>query len=246
METPKGPLHLRVTPMPSEPIQPTTAPGPRSRARRLWLRRAALLAFASVIGLGAGWMGVARPWRKPAPEPLPPPGVLWPDPRPIGAFTLRDHRGHAFARERLEGVWTFMFFGYTHCPDICPTTLATLHQVEHVLREHASAPRQHVFVSVDPARDTVEHLAGYVSVFGPTFVGVTGSDGELSKLARQVGAAFFRGEPEEDGSYFIEHTASIMLVDPRGRLVALFGMPHDAATIVTRFLDLERAVLAAG
>ena len=232
--------------MPSESIAPTRAQGPRPRVRRVRLHRAALLVFASALGLAAGWIGIAGPWREPAPEPSPPPGVLWPNPRPIGAFTLQDHHGRAFTRERLEGAWTLMFFGYTHCPDICPTTLATLRQVELDLPEHASAPRQHVLVSVDPARDTVEHLAGYVSSFGPAFLGVTGSDGELSKLAREVGAVFFRGEPEDDGSYFVEHTASIMLVDPRGRLVALFAMPHDAATIADRFLDLERAVLAAG
>ena len=232
--------------MPSESTTPTRAQGPRPRIRRVGLHRAALLVFASALGLAAGWIGIAGPWREPAPEPSPPPGVLWPNPRPIGAFTLQDHHRRAFTRERLEGAWTFMFFGYTHCPDICPATLATLRRVELDLPEHASAPRQHVLVSVDPARDTVEHLAGYVSSFGPAFLGVTGSDGELSKLAREVGAVFFRGEPEDDGSYFVEHTASIMLVDPRGRLVALFGMPHDAAAIAARFLDLERAVLAAG
>ena len=232
--------------MPFESIDSACAKRPSPPVHRIWLHRAALLILASALGLGAGWLGFAGPWRAPAREPSPLPGVLWPDPRPIGAFTLRDHHGRAFTRERLDGAWTFMFFGYTHCPDICPTTLATLRQVEHDLPEHVSAPRQHVLVSVDPARDTVEHLAGYVSSFGPAFLGVTGSDGELAKLAREVGAAYFRGVPADDGSYFVEHTASIMLVDPRGRLVALFAMPHDAATIADRFLDLERAVLAAG
>ena len=139
-----------------------------------------------------------------------------------------------------------MFFGYTHCPDICPTTLAMLRKVEHDLAGHTSTPRQHVLVSVDPARDTLDHLARYVSAFGPPFVGVTGSDGELSKLARQVGAVYLRGEPDDDGSYLVDHTASIMLIDPRGRLVALFGMPHDPALIGTRFVEIERAVLAGG
>ena len=220
--------------------------GPPPPARPTWLHRAALLILASALGLGAGWLGLAAPWREPPPQPSTLPGVLWPNPQPIGAFTLTDHHGRAFDRERLDGAWTFMFFGYTHCPDVCPTTLVTLRRVEQDLAEHASAPRQHVLVSVDPARDSIDHLAAYVSLFGPRFVGVTGSDGELSKLARQVGAVYFRGEPEDDGSYLVDHTASIMLIDPRGRLVALFGMPHDAATIGNRFRELERAVLAAG
>ena len=232
--------------MPSESIDTARAQGTSRPARRPWRHRAAALILASALGLGAGWLGLAGPWREQAPELSPSPGVLWPNPRPIGAFTLRDHHGRAFTRERLDGAWTFMFFGYTHCPYICPITLATLRRVEHDLAGHTSAPRRHVLVSVDPARDTVEHLARYVSSFGPAFLGVTGSDGELSKLAREVGAVFFLGEPERDGSYFVDHTASIMLIDPRGRLIALFGMPHDAAAIVTRFLELKRAVLAAG
>ena len=97
---------------------------------------------------------------------------------------LQDHHGRAFTRERLDGVWTFLFFGYTHCPDICPSTLATLRRVERDLPAHPPIPRQHVLVSVDPARDTVEHLARYVAAFGPEFLGVTGPDGELARLAR--------------------------------------------------------------
>ena len=204
--------------MPSQRIDSAGAKGPSPPLRRIWLHRATLLILATALGLGAGWLGLAGPWREPAPAHSPLPGVLWPNPRPIGAFTLQDHHGQAFTREHLDGAWTFMFFGYTHCPDICPTTLATLRRVEHDLAEHVSAPRQHVLVSVDPARDTVEHLAGYVSSFGPAFLGVTGNDGELSKLAREVGAVFFRGEPEPDDSYFVDHTASIMLIDPRERL----------------------------
>ena len=230
--------------MASESIDSSHAQGVFLPVRRIWLHRAALLIVASALGLGAGWLGLAGLSREPASEPSQLPGVLWPNPQPIGAFTLRDHHGRAFIRERLDGMWTFMFFGYTHCPDLCPTTLATLRRVEHDLADHGSAPRQHVLVSVDPARDTIEHLAGYVSSFGPAFLGVTGSDGELSKLARKVGVAFFRREPEDDGSYFVDHTASIMLIDPRGRLVALFGMPHEAADIAARFLELERAWLA--
>ena len=232
--------------MPMESLDAAAAQKPSPPAGRAWLHRAALLILATALGAGAGWLGFTEPWREPASEPSSPPGVLWPNPRPIGAFVLTDHHGRAFDRARLDGAWTFMFFGYTHCPDVCPTTLATLRRVERDLADHVSAPRQHVLVSVDPARDSIDHLAAYVSSFGPGFIGVTGSDGELSKLARQVGAVFFRGEAADDGAYLVDHTASIMLIDPRGRLVALFGMPHDAAAIGIRFLELERAVLAAG
>ena len=212
--------------------------------RGVFLRRATFLVLASALGLGAGWWASDRGWGEPPSPPSSAPGVLWPDPQAIGAFSLLDHHGRAFTRERLDGAWTFMFFGYTHCPDVCPTTLATLRQVEASVSERASAPRQHVLVSVDPARDRIEVLAQYVPWFGSSFLGVTGSDDELSKLARQLGVAYFHGEAKADGSYLVEHSASIMLIDPWGRLVALFGMPHRADTIATRFLELERQVLA--
>ena len=230
--------------MSDDPSEAAAARGPSPPVRRIRPRHLVLLILATALGLGAGWLGMAGPWRQPPPEPSATPGVLWPNPKPIGAFTLSDHHGRNFTRERLDGVWTFMFFGYTHCPDVCPTTLATLRRVEDDLAGIASQPRQHVLVSVDPARDTVEHLARYVPSFGPTFLGVTGVDEELARLAREVGAVFFRHEPDGHGSYLVDHTASIMLIDPRGRLVALFGMPHDAARIATRFREIERAVRA--
>ena len=230
--------------MPFVSIETTGAETPSAPVRRAWRNRAGVLMLASALGLGAGWLAITTPWRAPVPQPAAVPGVLWPNPRPIGDFALQDHHGRAFTRARLEGAWTFLFFGYTHCPDVCPTTLATLRRVEHDLAGRTSVPRRHVLVSVDPARDTIDHLARYVAAFGPQFLGVTGSDGDLTKLARSVGAAYFRGESEPDGSYLVDHTASIMLVDPHGRLVALFGIPHDAARIATKFLELERAVLA--
>ncbi len=227
-----------------ESINRSRAGGVLSRIRGVFLRRATFLVLASALGLGAGWWASDRGWGESPAPPSSTPGVLWPDPQAIGAFSLLDHHGRAFTRERLDGAWTFMFFGYTHCPDVCPTTLATLRQVETSVAERAAAPRQHVLVSVDPARDRIEVLAQYVPWFGSSFLGVTGSDDELSKLARQLGVAYFRGEAKADGSYLVEHSASIMLIDPWGRLVALFGMPHRADTIATRFLELERQVLA--
>ena len=234
----------RVTRLALESVKSSRPQGTLPLARGVWLRRGALLILASVLGLGAGWWAIGGSWREPASRPSQVPGVLWPHPQPIGAFSLQDHHGRAFTRERLNGVWTFMFFGYTYCPDVCPTTMATLRQIESTISEHATVPRQHVMVSVDPPRDSVERLAQYVPWFGASFIGVTGSEDELSKLARQVGAAYFRGDMRDDGSYLIEHTASVMLIDPWGRLIALFGMPHHADTIVARFLELERQVLA--
>ena len=215
-------------------------------APRRWLRHATLAVPALLLGLGAGWWGSGRLWSEAPPDPAQIPGLLWPNPRPIAAFSLADHHGRAFTRERLEGAWTFLFFGYTYCPDFCPTTLATLRQVEAELSGHASAPRQHVLVSVDPRRDSPKRLSEYLTWFGTSFLGVTGSEDELSMLARQVGAVYIPGETREDGSYLIDHTASILLIDPEGRFVALFGTPHHAGDIASRFLEIERLVLAAG
>lgn len=158
-----------------------------------------------------------------------------PDPRPLTPFALSDHRGAPFTERDLIGHWTLLSFGYTHCPDICPTTLQMLSRVEARLSSAGQAPLPRVvFVSVDPERDTPERLAGYVPYFSPRFTGVTGSREALTGLTRQLGVIF---EKAGDGGagYLVNHSASIVLVDPQGRFRALFSAPHDAETMAEDF-----------
>jgi protein SCO1/2 len=171
-------------------------------------------------------------------------GLLWPDPPQISAFSLGSDKGR-ISEETLKGRWTLLFFGFTHCPDVCPSTLATLKQVAARLAENKTFADhgQVLFVSVDPARDTPTALAEYVHYFDPRFLAATGTDAELNALTGPLGVIHAQ-VPTGNGDYSIDHTASIFLVDPQLRVLGKFGLPHDAATISNGFTaisDLGRA-----
>jgi protein SCO1/2 len=129
----------------------------------------------------------------------------------------------------LKGAWSLLFFGYTHCPDVCPTTLATLKQVEAQL---AGTPVKVIFVSVDPERDTPQALSEYVGYFSKAFVAATADTPTLQALASAVGVVFVKS-PQAGSDYNVDHTASLLVVDPHGRLHALFRPPFDAAAIAS-------------
>jgi protein SCO1/2 len=163
--------------------------------------------------------------------------------RPLPELALLDQTGRPFDAERLRGHWTFLFFGFVNCPDICPTTLATLAAVRRTLADLPAGERPGVaLVSVDPARDSPSVLARYVAHFDPAFTGVTGAPDRLEALARDLGVAVFVSAADADGDYAVDHSAAIFLVDPRARVVALFNTPHDAATIARDY----RRIVSAG
>lgn len=149
--------------------------------------------------------------------------------RALPPFELVDHEGRTFGNDRLQGKWTFLFFGYTHCPDICPTTLATLAQVADRLEsQDLYEDTRFVFVSVDPDRDSPGNLAGYVVYFNPDFIGVTGDEEALSALTSSLGILYAKVEdPENPDNYLVDHSGSILLAGPAGELAAVFSAPHD-------------------
>jgi protein SCO1/2 len=154
-------------------------------------------------------------------------------PRALPQFDLTDHTGASFGLDELRGHWTLMFFGFTHCPDVCPTAMSTLARAVDQLGDLPVQDRPAVvMVSVDPERDSPEILASYVPYFNPHFVGVTGDMPEILGLTGAMGVAFTYTPVEGSaGTYGVDHTASIFLVDPAGRLAAVFGTPHDADDI---------------
>jgi protein SCO1 len=157
-------------------------------------------------------------------------GTLLEPTRPLPSFSLVDQRGEPFGNAALRGGWTFMFFGFTHCPDVCPTTLRLLAQVQQSLGDLEPALRPQVtLVSVDPKRDTPEQLAKYVSFFGAEFRGVTGSVEDIESFTRQIGVPVAI-TPVGD-SYTVDHSGAIFLIDPTGAIRALFSPPHTAATL---------------
>lgn len=160
------------------------------------------------------------------------------EPKALPDFSLQDHAGKKFTRADLMSQWTFIFFGYTHCPDICPATLAVLNQVDKTLRETAATEiPATIFVSVDPDRDTTSLLADYMSYFNNKFLGVTGGREELKALTDRLGIAFGK-ENGLQADYEVFHTARIMLIDPHANLKALFSFPHVAADIIADYKNI--------
>ncbi|TDJ31768.1 MAG: SCO family protein [Gammaproteobacteria bacterium] len=162
---------------------------------------------------------------------------VFPEPREV-TVELERGNGESFGVDALRDRWTLMFFGFTHCPDICPTTMLRLAEIYKEMSPEYPA-LQVVFVSVDPDRDRGEILDQYTSHFNADFIGVTGDEAQLQTITRQFGVAYFREEAEEpDGDYGVGHTAAIMLVDPDLFYHAVLPAPHDAALITTELSQL--------
>lgn len=161
------------------------------------------------------------------------PGLLWPEPKSLGPFTTVDHENNPFTLADLRGKWSLLFFGFTHCPDICPATLAVMDKAHSRLDRPGDV--QFVLVTVDPDRDTSERLEQYLSSFNPEFIGLGGSTEQIAGLTGQVGLPYFRDKTQNEENYLINHGGSLFLVDPLGRLAGIFSAPHDALDITDRF-----------
>jgi len=162
-------------------------------------------------------------------------------PRQLPDFALLDHRNEAFDASRMQGRWTLLFFGFTNCPDVCPTTLDMLARTSRSLQDLPPAEQPAVvMVSVDPMRDSTGQLAAYVPFFDPAFVGLTGPMDQIQALTRGLGVAFAYTPSGDgnDGSYTVEHTASIFLIDPQGRLAAVFSTPHRADELAAEYRQI--------
>jgi protein SCO1 len=149
-------------------------------------------------------------------------------PRDIGEFALVDHHGKPFDPERLKGQWSLVFFGFTFCPDICPTTMAFLNDFMAALEGTEAQDTQVVMVSVDPARDTVEKLASYVPYFNPDFIGVTGEFLDIHRFATALNTPFRKVMGEGD-NYQVDHSANVVLINPKGHYHGFFKAPLNLA-----------------
>jgi protein SCO1/2 len=165
----------------------------------------------------------------------------FPAAREVAPFELIDHNNAVFDNNALRQRWSFLFFGYTHCPDVCPTTLSVLNSVANRLQDLDEDIR-FVFVSIDPERDSPEQLARYVSYFNGDFIGVTGTPEGLEQLTRPLGIFSSRVEAAAgaDG-YLVDHTASVLLFDPDGRFHAVFSPPLSADKISGDFRKILKA-----
>ncbi len=168
-------------------------------------------------------------------------GTLIEPARVLADFELVDAAGGRFGSADLKGGWHLLFFGFASCPDVCPFTLATLHEASLALDDLPTAKRPRVvMVSVDPERDDPARLTAYVSHFDPDFLGVSGTREQLDRLTGDLGVPVLIGAPDQGGYYSVDHGAALFLIDPRGQLRAILSAPHEPAGIA----DSVRAVVA--
>ena len=154
-------------------------------------------------------------------------------------FSLLNQDGDAIDRRIFEGQWDLVFFGFTHCPDVCPTTMAMLKQVRERLASQGQEPLPRiVLVSVDPERDTPEAIGKYVDYFGEGNLGITGDLTEIRKLTGDLGIYFAKIETDND-NYSVDHSSVVLVINPQGRFRALFSAPlsvdnfvHDLPLII--------------
>jgi len=166
----------------------------------------------------------------------------FPETRPLPDFELRTAAGGELTHADLQGQWSLLFFGFTNCPDICPDTLAMLHSaISSLDTMGATSKPQVIFVSVDPGRDDAEALGEYMRSFDPDFIGATGGEEQLRKLTRSLGIYFALDEPDPDsGFYSVDHSASILIIDPQGRLYGRFSPPLDHQAVAADLFALTR------
>ena len=199
-----------------------------------WVFLAVLVGLLAAMGGISLWTVLHRPAQV---EAL----TLLPEPKTIPDFTLVDHDGQAFSLASLQDRWSLLFFGYTHCPDVCPNTLFELQRMDELLIEWGDEDvdpfHQVVFVSVDPERDTPDKLKNYVQYFSHGFVGVTGAADQLEALTSELGIAF-QIEEHEAGTavYDVLHSSTVVLMNPDGQLQGAFTAPLFAEKMAR---DLE-------
>lgn len=152
--------------------------------------------------------------------------LVLPAPNPVPEFSLVDQHGNPADQTVFEGQWDLVFFGFTHCPDICPTTLQVLSTAKTTLEKRGQSPLPRiVLVSVDPERDSPEIMSQYVDYFGDDNLGITGSLEEVRKLTSGLGI-YFEKQSADGDDYVVDHSAAVLVIDPDGGFHALFSGPH--------------------
>ncbi len=187
------------------------------------------IATVAIVAIGTGaWLS----YQLMSPSAPPQWATVLPAHGELPEFALLDHSGQPFGRDGFEGRWDLVFFGFTHCPDICPATLQVLASARTQLAEAGQQPLPRiVLVSVDPERDTPEVLSQYVGYFGDDVLGITGDLDELQKLTRGLGIFFQKAAPDGD-NYSVDHSAVVLVINPKGQLHALFSAPHKIENFV--------------
>ena len=186
--------------------------------------KALLAVWIAALATAAGWIG----WD------------AWQGDRPAigGSFALTDQDGRTVTSDSLKGKPTLIYFGYTYCPDVCPTSLLLMETAIEQLGPNAAQKVNLVFITIDPERDTKELIKGYVSNFGSTFEGLTGTPQEIAAAAKAY-RVFYQKVPGKDGSpYLMDHSSIVYVLDSRGRFVTHFTHESKAEQIAAALKKL--------
>jgi len=201
------------------------------------------IVILAIVAFAAGLILARAFWSAPAVPPQAERGTIFPSPRALPALELTDHDGRPLGPDRFAERWTLVFFGFTNCPDICPTTLATLAQMKAQLADLPAQQQPGVLlVSVDPERDDPERLAAYVKFFDPGFVGATGTTQAVAAAAAAFGVPYAKVSLP-DGGYTMDHGSGVFVVGPTGGIDAYLSGPLDAAAMAR---DYRKVIEFAG
>ena len=162
------------------------------------------------------------------------------EPAPMTNFSLTTDHGEPFSLYDMRGKVVLLYFGYTFCPDVCPTTLADLTKARNSIKEKYRDDVQVLMVTVDPERDTPEVMANYLSYFDESYIGLLGSADEIAAAAAPIGIFYEKREVEGASGYLMDHTATVGLIDKRGRLRTLYPFNSDPAEIASDLTLLAR------
>ncbi len=199
-----------------------------------------LLLFAGLLFIGAAIGLFTSRFYSTADAPPEISRLLWPNPKNIADFSMIDQDGDRFGVQNLNDKWSFLFFGYTYCPDVCPITLTVLDQFySGITRAEDREQVQVIFVTIDPERDTTSRLKEYLDFFEPEFIGLGGSIEQVNSLTEQIGITYLHHLPQADDNYLVDHTSSVFLLDPQARLVSIFSAPHTTDEFASRFTDIR-------
>ena len=222
---------MTITDPTTRPVDETPEPRPTPTRRRLWPRRAALVVATVLAFVAVGWIGLR--WLRPHPYS----GTVLQAPAAAPSLDgLVDSAGAPVDLAAFRGDLVLVYFGYTHCPDVCPTTLS---QVDRALdRLGADAERvQVMLISVDPARDDPAMLGEYARSFDPTFIGATGPIDDVERIASTYGV-YFAAEDAVGDTYDVDHSATLMGIDPDGHLRIIWPALLDVDALAADIREL--------
>jgi protein SCO1/2 len=163
--------------------------------------------------------------------------VLLPQSRSLPELSLTNQDGQAVAVDQLKEQWSLLFFGYTFCPDICPATLAQLRQLQGLLPEETRANLRIVLVTVDPKRDTPEQLKKYLDYFDAGFIGLTGEEATLQKLANAVSIPYIPADTSKE-NYTVDHSGNLVIIGPDGTQRGFIRAPINNAKLAAQLPGL--------